>query len=430
MYKINLMSNILIGTEMQRNLRKVLTSVFILSAVILGVPVESTACTSAIVSAKASASGRPMLWKHRDTSATDNVVEYVPSCEGALGYVALFNAADRNLEEAWIGMNEKGFAVMNTASYNIKDDNVPEKQMDREGFVMTMALKTCHTVEDFARMLDTLPRPMGVEANFAAIDATGAGAFFETNNHAYVRYDLDEDSDGVIVRTNYSHSGRKDVGYGYIREANAEHLLAPVLESGAGVTPEFLTETLSRSFYHELFGEDALEGDERWVADMDYIPRYKSTATVVIEGCIPVDMIEAEVSDAVTGEMQTVLRPDITSGYVRSQYIMWTGLGYPPCAEIVPVWCHPDGVNPELRRISAHGTSKMCDKVKQRRAEVFSLRSGHDTNYVDLSKLKNEYGTGYIQTLVPQNMKVYRLISAKRDAGEIYFPEPTRLPKK
>lgn len=430
MYKIDLMSNILIVTVMQRSFRSLIASVCILTAVILSVSVESSACTSAIVSAKASASGRPMLWKHRDTSATDNVVEYVPSCEGALGYVALFNAADKNLEEAWIGMNEKGFAVMNTASYNIKDDNVPEKQMDREGFLMTMALKSCHTVEDFARLLDTLPRPMGVEANFAAIDATGAGAFFETNNHAYVRYDLDDDSDGVIVRTNYSHSGRKDVGYGYIREANAEHLLARAAEDGAGVTPELLTEVLSRSFYHDLRGEDALEGNERWTVDMDYIPRYKSTATVVIEGCIPVGMVETEAPDAVTGEMKTVMRPDVTSGYVRSQYIMWTGLGYPPCAEIVPVWCHPDGVNPELRRLSAHGTSRMCDKVKQRRAEVFSLRGGHDTNYLDLSKLKNEYGTGYIQTLVPQNMKVYRLISAKRDAGEIHFPEPSRQYKK
>ena len=34
--------------------------------------IEMTACTSAIVSAKANPYGRPMLWKHRDTSTKDN----------------------------------------------------------------------------------------------------------------------------------------------------------------------------------------------------------------------------------------------------------------------------------------------------------------------------------------------------------------------
>ncbi len=33
----------------------------------------------------------------------------------------------RDLKEAWIGMNDAGFAVMNTASYNIKDDRIPAK---------------------------------------------------------------------------------------------------------------------------------------------------------------------------------------------------------------------------------------------------------------------------------------------------------------
>ena len=80
-----------------------------------------------------------MLWKHRDTSTIDNMVEYVAPEDGGFGYVALFNANDRKLEQAWMGMNDVGFAVMNTASYNIKDDNVPQKKMDREGYLMTIA---------------------------------------------------------------------------------------------------------------------------------------------------------------------------------------------------------------------------------------------------------------------------------------------------
>ncbi|MDE6770034.1 MAG: hypothetical protein K2J78_09960, partial [Muribaculaceae bacterium] len=62
-------------------------------------------CTSAIVGAEANPSGRPMLWKNRDTSTIDNKVEYVAGKPGEHSYVALFNAADVKLSEAWMGMN-------------------------------------------------------------------------------------------------------------------------------------------------------------------------------------------------------------------------------------------------------------------------------------------------------------------------------------
>ena len=80
---------------------------------------EISACTSAIIGANATPDGRPLLWKHRDTSTIDNKVEYITSKEGEYNYVALFNADDKRCEQAWIGMNDVGFAVMNTASYNI-----------------------------------------------------------------------------------------------------------------------------------------------------------------------------------------------------------------------------------------------------------------------------------------------------------------------
>lgn len=64
----------------------------------------------------------------------------------------------------WTGSNETGFSIMNTASYNLKDDDI--KEMDQEGNLMRKALRVCKTVQDFEHFLDTLPRPMQVEANF------------------------------------------------------------------------------------------------------------------------------------------------------------------------------------------------------------------------------------------------------------------------
>lgn len=355
------------------------------------------ACTSAVVGAGANPSGRPMLWKNRDTSTIDNKVEYVPGKNGEHAYVALFNAADRKLQEAWMGMNDAGFAVMNTASYNIKDDKVPAKNMDKEGILMTKALKSCVTVDDFENLLKSYPRPMGVEANFGVIDAYGNGAYFETNNHSYVKYDLKDDPDQLIVRTNYSHSGRPNEGYGFVREANACHILDPYAAKGE-ITPELLTETVSRSFWHDMKKRDYSNGPDQWVIDQDFIPRFKSTATVVIEGCKPLK----------PGE-----KPD--EDFIARQYIMWTGLGYPPCSEIVPVWCKPDGVRADLRGNGPNGHSEMGDKVKARRAEVFPITKGNGEKYIDMTRLFNEEGTGYVQTLVPQNIEVYRTVREKRD---------------
>lgn len=360
-------------------------------------PAAAFACTSAIVSADANPSGRPILWKHRDTSTIDNKVEYVAPSKGKYGYVALFNAADRELREAWMGMNEAGFAVMNTASYNIKDDKVPAKKMDREGILMTRALQTCRTVDDFARLLETYPRPMGVEANFGVIDATGAGAYFETNNHSYVKYDLADQPDGVLVRTNYSHSGRRDELTGFVREADANCLLRPYIDERS-VTPEVLTEIVSRTFYQDMLKRDFTSTGLTRVLDKDFVPRYKSTATIAIEGCRPVESLDS-----------------VTPGFVDREYIMWTGMGYPPVAEIRAVRCDATGVPADLRGTLPGGHCAAGDEAKRKRDEVFTLTPGSEDKYVDISRLYNEQGTGYSQQAILENRITYREEKERRD---------------
>lgn len=374
-------------------MKRILVVICFMAALII----DGYACTSAIVGADMNPYGRPLLWKNRDTSTFDNKIEYVPRGKDDFAYVALFNAKDSLLKEAWMGMNEYGFAIMNTASYNIKDDDVPEKEMDKEGLVMTKALKICKTVNDFANLLDTICKPMGVEANFGVIDAYGNGAYFETNNHSYIRFNLDEATDHCMVRTNYSHSGRENEGFGFIREANANHLLAPYI-ARKEVTPEVFTEVLSRSFYHHLLNKDFSKENDRWVIDQDFIPRFTSTATIVIEGCQPLKEGEE-------------LSPD----FLTQQYIMWTGLGYPPCSEIFPVWCNEDGVDISLKGNESNGHSSQCDLVLQEKAKVFPFTKGNGNKYMDMTKLFNEDGTGYVQILTPQNLEKNREIRSLRD---------------
>ena len=352
-------------------------------------------CTSAIISGSKTASGRPLLWKHRDTGCPDNRVELIKAHGDCYEFVAIFDATDPADTAAWTGFNEMGFAIMNTASYNLNNDNVPESEMDKEGVVMKLALEHCVTVDDFEGLLQRLPKPLGVEANFGVIDAQGNGAYFETGNYTYKKYDLADAPDGVLTRTNYSNSGRPDEGMGYVRHENAKYLLAPHIAVG-DFAPWIFTEQISRTFYHSLIGKDFTHSDAEWIVDQDFIPRRISTASIVIEGVSPEEHEPAALTT------------------------MWIALGYPPCAETFAVHVgEAGGVPEELKGTGANNHSPQCDKVRARQAEVFSIERGNGQHYLNLSKLYNKEGTGYCQQLVPKNMEMYKRENELRESKKM-----------
>lgn len=356
-------------------MRKLVVMVF------LAITAVALACTSAIVSAGASKSGRPLLWKHRDTGTENNFVARVEAQNpDRFDYVALFNAGDSLLAEAWMGVNEAGFAVMNTASYNLSPDTAEYK--DQEGRVMSEALSRCRTLRDFELLLDSMPKPLGVQANFGVIDAYGNGAFYETDDYCYRKYSLDDAEDGVLIRTNYSHSGVKDAGFGYIRESNAEQLLAPYVE-GRNIEPAVFTEVLSRSFFHSLIGRD-MSGETTWVVDQDFIPRYSSSASIVVEGTVPGDF--------------------------NDKPIMWTVIGYPPCSYVLPVTV--DSVPAELIP-NADWHSILCDSVVARKREVFSITRGSGRHYINMPVLQK-----YSEMNKKKSLENYRRETSIRDTNK------------
>lgn len=357
-------------------MKKIILAIMVVMAVS-----SAYACTSAIVSGKNTVNGRPLLWKHRDTGEENNKVERTPAKNGNLEYIGLYNASDTACREAWMGYNSAGFAIMNTASYNLKDDTISADKMDKEGFFMARALQVCKNLEDFKVYIDTLSRPMYVEANFGVIDAQGNGGYFETNNYTYTFFDLADAPDGILYRTNYSYSGREDEGYGYIREQNLKETIAPYLKEKQ-ITPAIFTEEISRRFYHSLMCKDFTNCDEDWVVDQDFIPRRSSTATTVIEGILP-------------GE-----DPALTT--------MWIGLGYPPCSEIRYVWLGDGGVPEDLRGLGENGHSQLCDTVVARKHEVFSIKRGSGKSYVNIGKMYNAEGTGYSQQMIVRNAEIYK----------------------
>lgn len=324
---------------------------------LVGMSEPAYCCTSAIIGAKATRDGRPILWKHRDTDSPHGFIAR-HEAEGEIGYVGLYNGGDSTLRAAWMGMNDAGLAIMNTASYNLPQD--PKAKHDSEGRLMARALGRCRTVDDFGRFLDSLPKPMGIEANFGVIDAQGNGAYFETSDFGYQRYDLSDASDGVLIRTNFSESGDSVNGKGYIRYASACHQLAPHIQAG-DITPELLTEQLSRRWYHGLIGQDMTAIGSEWMREGDYIPRRSSAASIAIEG--------------------------MKDGESPDKMVMWTLIGWPPASYCLPVTLHNI---PEALQPTAPGWhSPLCNEVVARMQQCFPLRHDGAKSYIHIPTLQS-----------------------------------------
>lgn len=136
--------------------------------------------------------------------------------------------------------------------------------------------------------------------------------------------------------------------------------------------------------------------EDGWIIDQDFIPRYKSCATIVIEGCVPSGKSDVKPSG--------------------KDYVMWTGLGYPPCADIYPVTEGRNGVHPDLKGIQKNGHSKASDISKKRRDEVFPRRYDNGDKYIRLSALRNAEGTGYLQIIPKQNLIIYQNFRSQKSS--------------
>jgi len=345
------------------------------------------ACTSAIITGKITLDGRPLLWKNRDTGEENNRIQFFKGKK--YDFIALVNSPDIT-GVVWMGTNSAGFSIMNTASYNIKDDDV--KNMDKEGEIMYEALSVCKNLADFEDFLTNHQKPLGVEANFGVIDAEGEAAYYETNNTKFVKVDANDPKiapEGYLVYTNFSYTGRFNEGMGYIRFKTATEILskqAPFMN----ITPHWIFNNLSRSFYHSLQGFDLLKPDHSpeqfngWVVDQDFIPRKSSTASVVIQGVKPNE------------------NPEMT--------IMWTVLGYPPVGVAIPLWVKAEENQPyPVLRSKDSQNAIACDKALALKYKIFSLKRGNGGKYMSFNLISNSKGTGYMQQLKPAEESIYMM---------------------
>ncbi|MBN1387026.1 MAG: hypothetical protein JW965_01180 [Bacteroidales bacterium] len=337
------------------------------------------ACTSVIISGKYTADGRPIMWKHRDTSNENNKLIYVTS--GRYSYIAMVNTGEKELTEAWMGMNIKGFCIMNTASYNLNQGE-DENGKYSEGEIMARALASCSTLVEFEELLESLDRPTGLEANFGVIDAYGGAAYYEVGDSSITLVDVNDPSVaplGFVVMTNYSFSGDPETGQGYSRYITAYNLFYQAAMQN-NLTVEFILHNAERNLVNGFTGIDlsdlaTSESEVKMVHFRDNIARRTSTSSAIFKGVIP--------------------------GDDPAETLMWAIGGWPLASVAYPVWLNDDRILPELLTAPENENSEMCNLALRMKHESMPVTRGHGQDYININKIYNINRSGYLQWLRP-----------------------------
>jgi len=350
---------------------------------------QSVACTSAVISGKATKDGRPLLWKQRDTGTLEN--KLVSSRGERYRFLGVHDLTDSANAECFMGSNEAGFSIINTASYNLSYEKYHGK-MDEEGVLMKQALGTCKTLADFEQLLTDTRGKRGVEANFGVIDAAGGAAYYETDPYAFKKFDANDPLTaprGYLLRTNFSASGAPEDGQGYIRYQTATDLFQWAY-LGEGLSVDFLLLEGTVCFTHSLVGTNLAKDkvpeseDVRTMVNFaDFIPRYSTSASMVIQG----------------------VKPDEDVALTT----LWTVLGSPLTTPVVPVWVKYADAIPSIWVSRGDEPAPVNDaslKVKER---CFPLKTSEGKSYLDLAKVLNRQGTGTVQQLRDTDGKILRL---------------------
>jgi hypothetical protein len=362
--------------------------VFLISTHLL-IAAQGIACTSAVISGKATRDGRPLLWKQRDTGTLENKLVF--STGERHRFLGVHDLTDSANAECFMGSNETGFSIINTASYNLAYEKYKGK-MDEEGVLMKKALGTCKTLADFEQLLNDTRGKRGVEANFGVIDAAGGAAYYETDPYTFKKFDANDPAvapRGYLLRTNFSASGAPENGQGYIRYQTETDLFQWAY-LGEGLSVDFLLLEGTVCFKHSLVGTNLAKDnlpeseDVRTMVNFaDFIPRYSTSASMVIQG----------------------VKPDEDGALTT----LWTVLGSPLTTPVVPVWVKYAETIPAIWVSKGSEPAPVNDASLRLRERCFPLKTPEGKYYLDLAKVLNRRGTGTVQQLREADRKILSL---------------------
>jgi len=363
---------------------------------VAGVYTQSTfeECTAGVASGKATADGRPLLWKTRDAGAINN--EVIWNTSGKYHFVSVITAGQ--VGSSWMGVNEKGFAIINTVSSDLGSGQQPGAS-EREsggpglgnGTIQTRALGECATVEEFEALLKaTNAAGRQTATNLGVLDATGAAAFFETARNKYWRYDAANTEKGYILRTNFAINGARE------SPLARPYSMDRYLESDELMRGFFLTDRID---FKEIVKVQVRSfGD----ANGNLVPL---PITRSIEGHPPGYFPNDHSINRSTSVSFAVIQ-GVKPGEDARLSTMWTILGQPSTGILVPYW--PVGVTPA--EADGPETAPLCDAALRIKNKVYEELAvpGAGTQgqaprplFINTWALRDEKGDGIWKIMMP-----------------------------
>jgi hypothetical protein len=343
--------------------------------------VPALPCTSAVVGRSASADGRALLWKHRDSPAQHN--EVVVREDGRFLYVGVVNAGDDAGREIWMGVNAAGLAVINTASDDLVEPDLPK---DGEGRLIKVILQSCATVAEVEALLAlTDPGGRDVTTDLGVIDARGGAAYFEIGQKRFVRYDAEDPGKnprGYLLRTNFAYSAPADKGGGYIRMERITELADQEWKRGQGLGLDFLLGRASLDLANRVTGID---------------PVAKPSPTGIIDARDTINR-SSSVADAVF--------VGVKDGEPAFATTLWVALGQPLASLAVPVWPVAQTLPATLNGEKQATLEELADAIRLR---LYPQQRGNLKHYLDAraaSLLR--------QRLDAAQRRIFELVAARR----------------
>jgi len=320
-------------------------------------------CTIGVACGRATTDGRPLLWKTRDGSTLDNEVCFITS--HTYHFISVISAGITS--SSWMGVNEKGFAIINSYS----PDLPPGTTGMGNGTFMAYALGNCATVVDFEQLLiSTNSSGRMTQANFGVIDTTGAAAIFETGGNEFWKFDATDTNrapEGYILRTNFAMQGEGSSG---IERYNRTVTLVGAFHSGDSLNHKSILRYQMR----------------------DFSDTYSNPFPIPFDGQIgsyyPHGYIYADYSICRSSTISTAVIHGVKQNELAKFSTMWVILGQPAGGIAVPYW--PVGHTPA--DANGHSTAPLCDTANLIRSQLFDFLQY--PNYIDTYKLRDQDGHG------------------------------------
>lgn len=348
--------------------------------------IEGYACTSIIVSGKASVDGRPFIFKNRDVNSKDQIVVIYKGEK--YRYTAITSIANGAIQRNRLssGFNETGFSILNTVAHNL---NGGKKDVSNNAIVLRRALEICKTLKDFETLLDTLPKPLHIDSNYGVMDADGGIAYYETSNKGYVKYDANDPKiapNGYLIRTNFGVSGIKLFGKGYGRYTAMEMYIDGIKKDGK-IHFEDVIRGATRYLTHgetkvDLYSYEPVNGGKPVLVNFkDFIPRSVTMSAQLIQG--------------------------IKKGERPIETTAWTMCGFPLTTVCIPIWLTKNNELPKIVSRSSNRHSMICDAGLALKKRLFPNDKKRKKNEINLAQLINKSGTGILQKIKPIEDNVF-----------------------